>query len=384
MTARTRSASRRPIAPAALVLALVIAVLMVAAACVPTPVGRTSPGPATATPVPTPTVVPSPTGPTPVPSFIRPTPTPVPTFALYTVVAGDTLSSIARRYGTTARSLAYWNRATYPSLDPESEGYAPDRIAIGWVLQLIPNTVIDEEEVDGSSSAPSSLPTVGPTAAGTLPPEGAASVVVSHGDRTSRRIALTFDMGGRLDPALDILGYLIDSDVHATIFPTGSTGTTTDEGMAVLELVAEHRDAFVLGNHSWSHPDFRELDDAAMRDQLERTEAGILELINMSTKPYFRPPYGALDDQIPATVGAAGWGYTVLWDVDTIDWKPEADGGPTTQQVVDTVLAKAQGGSIVLMHLGGYHTLDALPGILRGLEAKGLTPVTLDELLTPD
>jgi peptidoglycan/xylan/chitin deacetylase (PgdA/CDA1 family) len=369
--------------PVALVLALTLAVLTLAAACVPTPVGRTSPGPATPTPVPTATPVPSPTGPTPVPSFVRPTPTPIPTFALYTVVAGDTLSSIAQRYGTTARSLAYWNRAAHASLDPESEGYAPDRIAIGWVLQLIPNTVIDEEEVDGSpSTAPSSLPTVAPPAAGTLPPVGAASVVVSHGDRSSRKVALTFDMGGRLDPALDILGYLIDSDVRATIFPTGLTGTTTDEGMAVLELVAEHRDAFVLGNHSWSHPDFRELDDEAMRDQLDRTEAGILELINVSTKPYFRPPYGALDDQIPATVGAAGWGYTVLWDVDTIDWKLEADGGPTTQQIVDTVLAKAQGGSIVLMHLGGYHTLDALPGILSGLEAKGLAPVTLDELLT--
>jgi hypothetical protein len=32
-------------------------------------------------------------------------------------------------------------------------------------------------------------------------------------------------------------------------------------------------------------------------------------------------------------------------------------------------------------HLGGYNTLDALPGIMSGLRAKGLQPVTLGEML---
>jgi hypothetical protein len=44
-------------------------------------------------------------------------------------------------------------------------------------------------------------------------------------------------------------------------------------------------------------------------------------------------------------------------------------------------LSKAQGGSIVLMHLGGWHTLEALPDILAGLQSKGLGPVTLAEML---
>jgi peptidoglycan/xylan/chitin deacetylase (PgdA/CDA1 family) len=193
-------------------------------------------------------------------------------------------------------------------------------------------------------------------------------------------VALTFDMGGRLDPALDIMGWLIHNDVPATIFTTGQTGTTTTDGRAVLGLVADHRELFDLGNHSWSHPDFRDLDDAAMRDQLDRTEDAVIEAVNVSTKPWFRPPYGGLDDQVPATVGGAGWGYTVLWDVDTIDWKPESDGGPTTQDIVDKVAANAQGGSIVLMHLGGYDTLKALPDIVAGLQASGLEPVTLSEM----
>jgi hypothetical protein len=37
----------------------------------------------------------------------------------------------------------------------------------------------------------------------------------------------------------------------------------------------------------------------------------------------------------------------------------------------------------VLLHLGGWNTRDALPAILDGLDAKGLEPVTLSELLVP-
>jgi peptidoglycan/xylan/chitin deacetylase (PgdA/CDA1 family) len=71
----------------------------------------------------------------------------------------------------------------------------------------------------------------------------------------------------------------------------------------------------------------------------------------------------------------------ILWDVDTIDWRTTVDGGPTADDIVAKVVSKALGGSIVLMHLGGWHTLEALPGLLAGLQTLGLTPVTLPEML---
>ena len=49
--------------------------------------------------------------------------------------------------------------------------------------------------------------------------------------------------------------------------------------------------------------------------------------------------------------------------------------------VVFDLLANAQGGSIVLMHLGGFNTLAALPGILAATQTLGLQPVTLSEML---
>ena len=62
---------------------------------------------------------------------------------VYLVQPGDNLLSIARRYRTTGRSIALWNRATYPSLDPSSPAYDPNRIEVGWHLTLIPGVVAD-------------------------------------------------------------------------------------------------------------------------------------------------------------------------------------------------------------------------------------------------
>jgi peptidoglycan/xylan/chitin deacetylase (PgdA/CDA1 family) len=72
-----------------------------------------------------------------------------------------------------------------------------------------------------------------------------------------------------------------------------------------------------------------------------------------------------------------------MWDVDTIDWRPIKNDppGPTADQIVTKVLDRVQGGTIVLMHLGGYETFEALPRIVDGLRAGGFDLVTLDELL---
>jgi peptidoglycan/xylan/chitin deacetylase (PgdA/CDA1 family) len=330
-------------------------------------------------------------GPTPSPSFIRPTPRPSPTTLAYVVRAGDTLWSIARDFSTTPLSIAYWSRTAHPSLDPDSPAFRPDRIEVGWVLSLIPGQVID------GSDLPEPTPTVPPkatasaTARATKAPtpspapkptgaSGEPSIKVGHGSRSSAKVALTFDMGGRLDPALDIMAWLVDHEVHATIFPTGKAGTTTDVGRRVLTVAAGRSDLFTLGNHSWSHPDFRDLTEEQIREELERTDAALAATAGRSPKPWFRPPYGGVDARVLGVVGRAGYRYTVMWDVDTIDWRPISDGGPTASGMVDKVVDRATGGSIVLMHLGGYETLDALPGIVAGLRAKGLTPVTLAEL----
>jgi hypothetical protein len=116
--------------------------------------GRSGPGMAPGVSAPAPTPTPGPTGPTPLPSFVRPTPTPLPPFTTYVVKRGDTLTSIARKFKTTGRSIAFWNRAAHPSLDPESSHYDPNSIRRGWVLVLIPGVKFDENSIPEPTDTP--------------------------------------------------------------------------------------------------------------------------------------------------------------------------------------------------------------------------------------
>jgi hypothetical protein len=137
--------------------------LLLVVACVPRPATLASPSGAVASassgrsaPAPS-----GPVGPTPTPSFVRPTPLPAPTFLAYTVKSHDTLTSIAQAFHTTPRSIAFWSRGEHPSLDPQSPGYRPDRLEIGWVLLLVPDAVFDEDEL--LDATPSPEPNVTPS-----------------------------------------------------------------------------------------------------------------------------------------------------------------------------------------------------------------------------
>ena len=317
----------------------------------------------------TPTVAPSLT---PTPTRSPSTPSPSPQAVTHTVVAGESLSLIASRYDTTWQSIVYWNLDSYPSLDPKTSVYNPNRIDVGWRLVVWPGLVVAYDPP---------LPTSTPGHATPAPVPGGPGLAVFHGDRSSSMVALTFDMGGRTEPAVEIMTWLREHGVAATIFMTGSSVDGTAAGREVLSIINSRPDLFDLGNHSYSHPDLTTLSSAGVTDELRRAEAAIDRYADDSPRPLFRPPFGAWSPAVLAAAASAGYPWTVLWDVDTIDWKPIGDGGPTAQAIVARVRAGAQGGSIVLMHLGGYETLRALPDVVAALRADGYSLVTLGRLI---
>jgi peptidoglycan/xylan/chitin deacetylase (PgdA/CDA1 family) len=363
----------RPVAPLA-PLALALGVVVLSGACLPSALGPTP------TPIPSPTpVVTRPPAPTPAPTPAGPTPTPAPTFTSHTVARGETLTSIARRYKTTARSIAFWNRAAYPSLDPTSPRYAPDRIAAGWQLQVMPDTVYDEStETEAPSLSPTPLPSlvIPPVAT----PAAGSALVVSSGARGGNGVTLTIEVGGRTAVDDAVVAWLVDHQVPATLFLTGEAAAT-DAGTRVLALVAAHPDLLTVGNLTFDHRPLTGLTQKQVRDELTRTDSAIRDAIGTGSKPFARPPFGAHDRAVREAMSDAGFAYLVLWDVDTGDWRRTASGGPTAEDIVSRVVSRAQGGSIVLLHAGGESTLAAMPAIVDGLAAAGLQPVTLDRLL---
>ena len=89
-------------------------------------------------------------GPTP-----APTPSPQPTPFTYVVKTGDSLVNLGHRYKTTGRSIAYWNRKAYPTLDPDKPTYNPNLLEIGWRLTIYPGLIDnDGNGVPDASASP--------------------------------------------------------------------------------------------------------------------------------------------------------------------------------------------------------------------------------------
>lgn len=320
-----------------------------------------------------------------------PTGEPTPTFAatIYTVKVGDTLSSIARMWGTTVAQLQAWNADRHPSLVED-----PNVLEPGW--ELI---------VSGDPDA-TPLPTNSPTAVATatLPAStcraggrvaaGSAHTYYAVPD-AGNAMALTFDMGGRLDPGVDILNFLIDNGVCATIFPTGAMADTS-QGRQIMAIIKAHPELFEIGNHTMHHCDLVRggggspttapcagvtPTTAFIQQELSSSEQILDTLAGQNPQPYWRPPYGSISEAVVSAAAGIGYTKTMMWDIDTIDWKPIADGGPTAQQIASKVITMAGSGSIVLMHLGGYETLDALRVMVPGLRDRGLVLTSISDLL---
>jgi peptidoglycan/xylan/chitin deacetylase (PgdA/CDA1 family)/LysM repeat protein len=308
----------------------------------------------------------------------------------YTVKAGDTLSSIARAWGTTVAELQDWNGERYPSLADD-----PDTLQTGWVLS-----------VSGDPGAtPLSTPAATPRATPT-PPVGsgcrAGNRAATGSPQTfytvpgaGNAVALTFDMGGRLDPGVNILRFLIDNKVCATLFPTGAMAQTA-EGQAIMAIVRAHPELFEIGNHTMHHCDLVHgglgspttapcaggtPTAAFIRKELTDAAAILKQQTGQDPAPFWRPPYGAVNGAVIQAAASVGYTKTFLWDIDTIDWKPISQGGPTAQQIATKVITAAKGGSNVLMHLGGYETLDALRIMVPGLRDRGFLLTSLSDLL---
>ncbi len=205
------------------------------------------------------------------------------------------------------------------------------------------------------------------------------SVAVYRGPAECGTVALTFDAGADRGYAELILDILRENDVPASF---GMTGAWAERNPDLVQRMAEDGHEFI--NHTWDHRSFtgfspraRPLPVGERRLQLERTDELIFGLTGRSTRPYFRPPYGDLDDGVLKDVADAGYDYTIMWTVDSLGWNRLPAAG-----IVDRCLSRAEPGTIYIFHVGAQsEDALALGQIIDGLRDRGLGFVTITDLL---
>jgi peptidoglycan/xylan/chitin deacetylase (PgdA/CDA1 family) len=198
---------------------------------------------------------------------------------------------------------------------------------------------------------------------------------ITHADRNAPMVAITFDDGLNKATTQAAADTLERYGVRGTFFVVARTIVEQPE---LAQRLRDH--GHLLGNHSFNHPRPKKTD--VRYTQLERAQATFNHAFGECPR-YFRPPWGLQTPFVNRAVRHAGM-RTVLWDVEVGDWDKQEP-----QRLAEHVLAKVQPGSIILLHDGEdgiagadrSATVAALPAILEGLKARGLTPVRLDTLL---
>jgi peptidoglycan/xylan/chitin deacetylase (PgdA/CDA1 family) len=230
----------------------------------------------------------------------------------------------------------------------------------------------------GASHAPSPQREVGGSAPAAKTPAASpvCAGVVSHGLRTKRKVALTFDAcptqhPGRFDEGITRI--LVETKTPATVFLSGLWIQDAEQHARYLASLP----GFEIGNHSYSHPHLGQISDERVRDELQRTQQMLFDVTGKRAA-LFRPPYGECDERVVKLAAEMGL-TTIEFDLPSGD----PDRHATKEKLVEYVTSMARNGSIIVMHINqrGWHTAEALPDIITILRRRGFKLVTVGEIL---
>lgn len=193
---------------------------------------------------------------------------------------------------------------------------------------------------------------------------------ISHGNRSQKYIALTFDDGPVSANTPRLLDMLSRRNVKATFYVIGERAQNHPD--IIRRIVSEGHE---VGNHTWNHPNLQNLSDAQVRVELNKTRDAIVSASGVQPRT-MRPPYGSISARQREWIYRE-YGYpTVMWDVDPLDWKKPGSG-----VVANRLIQGTTNGSILLVHDLHGASVDAMPQTVDSLLRKGYQFVTVSQLI---
>ncbi|QQK79446.1 delta-lactam-biosynthetic de-N-acetylase [Salicibibacter cibi] len=191
------------------------------------------------------------------------------------------------------------------------------------------------------------------------------------GDTDTKNIYLTFDSGyenGCTDVILDVLK---EKGVPAAFFVTGYYFERE------VDLIKRMDDeGHIVGNHSWNHPSFPDLNDEEVISELAKVEKAFKTLTGKKMN-YLRPPRGTFNERTMKIAKEEGYQH-IFWSFAYVDWDPDAQKGKT--YAYDRIMDRVHPGAVLLLHSVSKDNAAALGDVIDELKAEGYQFQSLDHL----
>ncbi|WP_237262382.1 polysaccharide deacetylase family protein [Sporosarcina ureae] len=168
----------------------------------------------------------------------------------------------------------------------------------------------------------------------------------------------------------EILDVLKKHKTKASFFFDGSWVSKNPD---LAKLI--HSEGHEIGNHAYSHPDLQQKSEAETTEELKKTNDVIKKTLGIPSPKWFGPPSGSFNQQTVETASQLGM-HTVLWTVDTVDWKK-----PATHEMVNRVVSQVENGSMVLMH-PTKPVAEGIEDMITQITEKGFRLGTVSELMS--
>lgn len=165
-----------------------------------------------------------------------------------------------------------------------------------------------------------------------------------------------------------ILNTLKEENVKLTFFLDGSW---LSRNKALAQRIQQ--EGHELSNHAYSHRNMSKLAAAAAAEEISKTEK-LLKQLGVHNR-WFAPPSGDYDAETVRIAKNQGL-YTVLWTLDTVDWK-----NPKPEDIIAKINGQLEPGALILMHPTASAS-QALSQMIRHAKRKGYAVGTVSQLLS--
>lgn len=193
------------------------------------------------------------------------------------------------------------------------------------------------------------------------------------GDRNL--LALTVDDGGSSVCVAEYVRFCAETGLRLTFFLNGSLSSWTDNVSTLRPLVESGQ--IQLANHTWTHSSLPTLTDDGIRGDLLTNDEFIRTTYGVEARPYFRPPFGHLDDRVIAVAASIGYTTPVMW-YGTFSDATEI----TDADLMASAAAYLLPDAIVIGHANYLTVTRHFGEIADIIRSRGLQPVTLDDVYT--